>query len=213
MTVDGLTFDSPTHVYRLFGEPIPSVTQVLEAEGIAPRMGNWPGVEFAGNRGTAVHQAIALYADDDLEEGSLDDAVVPYFESFLGFEAERGLRFTLCEYHTASLVFRVGGTLDFAGRLGMQTGEPWILDWKSGAAGPSHEVQVSAYKAILHEECLMGDDQELTELVEAAKLGLVYLNADGSPAELSCVRNYEDCRAVFQAAARLYHWKKQRKLA
>lgn len=74
-------FDPETHTYTLNGERLPSVTQILKPiydfsavpAGVLRR---------AAEYGTAVHKTVELYLKDDLDEGSLDDALKGPLEAF-----------------------------------------------------------------------------------------------------------------------------------
>jgi hypothetical protein len=77
-----LTFDEPTHTYRLDGAVVPSVTQILEP--IRRELGGYEDVlEYKRSIGKALDLAIELHEKNDLDFATLDPAVVPFFEAWL----------------------------------------------------------------------------------------------------------------------------------
>lgn len=81
--VNGRTIelDEDTHTYRVNGVIKPGANEILRAVGLAK---DWSGVDtFYRDRGIAVHSAINLYLQRDLDEGSLDPVIVPYFKQFM----------------------------------------------------------------------------------------------------------------------------------
>jgi len=103
------TFDPEGHVYKVNGVSLPSVTSVLPY--------NYRGNnEAAMLKGTYVHDMCRLYLEDNLDEESLDPALIPYLDAFKKF-------------------------LNDSKGMGI-TG---VFDIKSGAKTPCVELQVSAY--------------------------------------------------------------------
>lgn len=82
--VEGLTFDEDSHIYRVNGLEVPSVSAIMEPLSRAKYNGiNARTLERAAAKGTAVHDAIENY----IKFGIVD---VPaehrgYFEAFLGW--------------------------------------------------------------------------------------------------------------------------------
>lgn len=66
---------------------LPSVTQILQAVGLAPDFGfvREETLEHARARGKALHKAIALYHKGTLDESSLHEEVLPGFEAYRKF--------------------------------------------------------------------------------------------------------------------------------
>ena len=81
------TFDRDTHTYWMGSKQIPSVTTILREAGIIST--EWFN-EFARDRGSAIHSAIHLYNQEDLNEFALDPIIVPYLESWKKFLAISG---------------------------------------------------------------------------------------------------------------------------
>lgn len=99
-TVDDITFDPVTHTSTLpDGRPVPHVTAVLEAVGVAtdfeeladmgPRMADQ--IRFASARGTAVHADTHAYDDNDLMWETVDPLVLPYVQAWVTCREQLGL--------------------------------------------------------------------------------------------------------------------------
>lgn len=162
------TFDRDRHEYLLDGRRLPSVTEIISEAGLLP---SYEYVDdWYSERGTAVHEAIALDVRGELDEESVDEEVRPYLErarKVLGavpLDVDREAEGPL--YHP-ELLF--AGTLDLVlwrkpdprfmppilalqGERVLVT-EPrpaTVIDWKCGPiAKPGSLIQVCAY-AILY---------------------------------------------------------------
>lgn len=76
-----IELEPETHTYRVDGVIKPGANEIIKAIGMGK---DWSGVDtFYRDRGIAVHSAINLYLQKDLDESSLDPAIVPYFEQFV----------------------------------------------------------------------------------------------------------------------------------
>ena len=89
--MSAVDFDPATHTYTSEGRRVPSVTQCID------RLNDYSMVpadllERKRELGTAVHQATALYDQDDLDWGSVADEVYPYLEAGSSFEMTPGSR-------------------------------------------------------------------------------------------------------------------------
>lgn len=137
-----LTFEAATHTYRHGGRVVPSVTQALQ---VVSEFGNVdPGIlETARQFGQHVHLATDLFDRGELDEESLDNALVPYVNAWKHFLSETGFVVT----HSESLVYhprmRYAGTLD---KRGTWKGSTWLIDLKSGVVPRSVGAQTAAYQ-------------------------------------------------------------------
>lgn len=153
----GVEFDEAAHRYRLDGQPVPSVTQVL---GVLDQFAGVPldVLEAAREFGTAVHKAVELDVLGVLDEDSLDPALVPCFAGWLAFRADTGAKPLRSEFRVASRSRRYAGTSDLL--VEMPGRSSWrarsstvtLVDIKSGAvpkltAGP----QTAAYAEAIYE--------------------------------------------------------------
>lgn len=139
----GLHFDTATHTYRVGGQPIPSVTQILEASKISDFSGVPPEIlRHAADRGTAVHQACWFDDQNDLDESSLHPEVTGYLNAWRRFRDEQDIAITLIET-------RVYSSMGFAGTFDRLVTMPkWgeaMLDLKTGEETASWRIQLAAY--------------------------------------------------------------------
>lgn len=142
-----IRFDEDTHTYWLGNAKVPSVTQVLsplvDLSAIPPAI-----LQYAADRGTAVHYGCELYDQDNLDWDSLDAELVPYIEAWAEFRAVMGFKPERIE----SRVFHPGlfyaGTLD---RTGVLEGQRSIIDIKtSKTMYPTVGMQLAAYGEAIH---------------------------------------------------------------
>lgn len=149
MSNEGLAFNELLHEYRWDGATVPSVTQILAPLNDFARV-PFDVLEFARERGSAVHAAIALAQADDLDEDSLDPVIVPYVAGWRLFMEET--RFVAEEwerplYHPR---YRYAGTFDAAGLLGKTRA---VVDFKTGLEVPlSVGPQLAAYQQLINTE-------------------------------------------------------------
>lgn len=137
-----IEFDSEHHAYRLNGQSVPSVTQVLAPLDL---LGGIPyeTLEHAHIRGQHVHEAMALLVRGKLDWASLDLALVPYIEGGRRFLDESGITPIASECRVGCTRLRCAGTLDL---LGHWRKSEALIDFKATATlPPSVGPQVAAY--------------------------------------------------------------------
>ena len=140
----GLTFDREQHLYALDGQPLPSVTQILEATGVCDYSYLPPATRrMALGRGSAVHSATQFDDEGDLDEAGLDDELVPYLSAWRRFRAETGFTPDLIEYQDWHRTYRYAGTLDRRGVF--PDGSKAILDIKTNSSEGWVRLQLAAY--------------------------------------------------------------------
>lgn len=135
-----VTFREEDHTYWSEGGlEVPSVTGILKAVGLSK---DFTSVDnFYRERGIAVHEAIQLYADNNLDEKSLDPVIVPYLEG-----AKRFLD-TMKEKPKAEVVYG-NEPYWFAGTVDAEFPE-LIVDWKcSKSHDKVAELQGEGYKLL-----------------------------------------------------------------
>lgn len=138
-----IEFDEPTHRYTVDGVVTPSVTQILEAAGISDFSGVPADVlARAAARGTAVHQAAWFLDQDDLDESTVDPAIVGYLDAWKRFREVTGATMLAIEE-------RVASSLGFAGTFDRLADIPKVgrtlIDIKTGCKSPSWPIQLAAY--------------------------------------------------------------------
>ncbi|MGH8321909.1 MAG: PD-(D/E)XK nuclease family protein [Gammaproteobacteria bacterium] len=138
-----IRFEETGHRYWINGQLVPSVTQVLDT-GAFDRV---PAgiLERAKLFGTAVHKAIELWTQDDLDMESLDPALKPYLDQFIKWMNESPVRIHLVEQRIGSVRYGVAGTVDL---FCFYNRKPLIVDIKTGVPSPTHALQTAAYAQI-----------------------------------------------------------------
>ncbi len=162
-SITGFTFDAETHIYRLDGRVIPSVTQILGEfcpVTISGRdyyvnafTGSVVGMEKfdkAADFGTAVHRGctlILLHGKDFLDWDALAPELVGPLRQFVRWMAEWKPEVILAEAPLYSRKYGYAGTPDFVAKIKRKVA---VVDIKTGAfdmAGP----QVAAYGELYKE--------------------------------------------------------------
>ena len=145
-----LQFDDATHTYRLDGRVIPSVTQILK-QVVDFSMVPPDVLERKCALGSALHMAIALDHEGDLDEDSVDPAVRPYLDGWRKFVADMGRALVIhaAEVPMASKRYGYGVTPDIWGAIG---GEPCVVELKSSSViHPATALQTAAQEAAIFE--------------------------------------------------------------
>lgn len=148
MSDDVIYFDDDAHRYTMGDVVVPSVTQILKPWS---KFGMVPAhiLKPASERGKAVHLACHLDDEDDLDEDSLDDSILPYLTGWRQFKAEQGFVPTHVEQQVYCKKYGFAGTLD---RRGIRAHtHPLLLDIKSGVECPTHGPQTAAYAVAVNE--------------------------------------------------------------
>lgn len=135
-----LIFDEVDHRYMLDGRDLISVTTALKLAGMVDTT-HWN--EEARLRGQYVHQCIALEAEGELDENSVDPLVRPYFDAFRAFQRETGVVLEIVERRVCDPLLGYAGTLDAIGRW--PDNKRTLFDWKSGFFPPMAGPQTAAY--------------------------------------------------------------------
>lgn len=151
-------FDEMTHTYRHNGQVIPSVTQILKPISEASYRSIPKSIlETAAHLGTAVHAAIELHLNDDLDETSLLPEWLPYFEAYKKFIETFNPKVIGVEARLACSQF--AGTIDLVCEI---KNEFWIIDWKtSNKIMPQTALQTAAYEWLFFNSDLWKKDLRL----------------------------------------------------
>lgn len=187
----GLTFDAPSHTYRLDGKVIPSVTQILapliDFSRIPPEV-----LARKAALGTAVHTACEKVNHGTLDYDGLDDRVRPYVDQYLLFLEQGGFEVVLTERRVVSRKYRYAGTLDLWGYM---NGRATLADIKTTAdVYPVMGLQTAAYELALDEQDGMKTEDRV----------ILRLGTDQYRFEPMTAR---DDRSVFLAALTVAHWR------
>lgn len=107
----GLTFDEPSHTYRVDGRVWPSVTQALDRyaglEHVHPEV-----LRRAAEFGTHVHAACHLFNEERLDWAALDPALVGHVQGWERFLQDTGAVVLSSECRVVSRRHGFAGTLD-----------------------------------------------------------------------------------------------------
>lgn len=142
-----LLLDETTHTYTIDGEVLPSVTQILEAEGFIDYSMIPPDIrEAAMARGQAVHRSIHFLHEEDLDWSSVDPDIRPYLDAYQRFRAESGFVPERVEARVFHPTYGYAGTLDLDG---IYRGQPTLIDTKTGHLPRWTRLQTAAYAACL----------------------------------------------------------------
>lgn len=146
-----IEFFEDTHEYLVDGESFPSVTEILAPLHRSYSSVNPSVLEYARNRGKAVHEALELY--DLCGELEVTSEIEGYARAYLEWCDIYRPKWTEVEQIVYSISYGYAGTLDRAGFL--NGGEFAIVDIKTSQ--PSKEALVSvccqtaAYEIAHHE--------------------------------------------------------------
>jgi len=80
-TTEGMIFDEQKHLFICNGEIVPSVTQVLKANGMLPDGYNFIDPWYL-TRGTLIHLATQFFDNGTLDDDSLDPAIIHYVNAY-----------------------------------------------------------------------------------------------------------------------------------
>lgn len=192
-----IEFEPESHIYRVDGAVVPSVTQILDP---------YTGLEFvdretlqrAAEFGSHVHEACHLFNMDELDRDALDADLAPYVDAWERFLDESGAVVLLSEHRVASRKYGYAGTLDSVVHWGKTKR---LVDIKTGAAVPrTVGPQTFAYTQALSEE---GES--------VSQRHCIHLKGDGtySNHKLNDPRDW----SIFQSALNLHNWYHKRKAA
>lgn len=138
-----ITIDS-NHVYRnAGGRIVPGVTSIIRSAGLMGDTSYF--TDFARDRGTAVHLAIELLEQDDLDRSSLDDVTSPYVEAWERFKSEAGYVSEKQELKIHNKTYNYAGTADQVGNIGKDT---VLIDIKTGVYQKWWALQCAAYNEV-----------------------------------------------------------------
>ena len=132
---DRFTYDDDAHVYTLNGAVLPSNTRILEAGGITS-YDDVPQerLEYAKNRGKAVHRAVQLYLEGTLDRSALHPDISPYLMGFERFLELTRFEANIVERPIYSKQWRFATTPDLIGQFPKNPPTNSIVEIKTTAA-------------------------------------------------------------------------------
>lgn len=185
-----LTFDAEKHEYRIDGQRVPSVTQVLEGAGLIDT--RW-FTEETRTRGHYVAQATQYYDEGTLDYDALDDELKQYVMAWEKFLVDNYVKVEAIEKMVSNRSRRYAGTLDRVAKVGRWN---YVIDIKTGSKAAWHSLQTAAYA-----ECLIGRYRYRASILLAGDGNYKFEKHD-------CLSD----RDVFLSALNLYHWKAEKGL-
>jgi len=181
------TFDPISHIYRIDGVVVPSVTQVLVAEGFIDA--TW-FTEYSRDKGINKHLTIHYYETDQLDEENLDPVLKNTLDAWKAFKLDTGFVVSASETPLYSAQYRFAGTPDILGTFRDTT--PAIIDFKGQVVSPWVGLQLAA--------------QEILEGTHGRKRFALQL-MDTGKYKLHLFTDRQD-RNIFMAALSIHHWKR-----
>lgn len=189
-----IEFDEATHTYRVDGEIVrPTVTEVIR--DVLERDTFYNGHRELMEKGRAMHMALHLDDEGDLDENTLLPEIMPELLKWRRWKKAvewEPLRHEEIVYDEELHVAGRFDTIGIAHRLGS---EPILLDWKRSS---SLRWQVCVQTA-LYRLCL-GESRE------TMGIGAVALRTDGEDATFwDCDRQLPGAARYAEAAVRVWH--------
>ena len=193
---DLVEYEDSTHTYRVNGVEYPSVSTVLAPFADFSRVPR-DVLEFKRQIGRATHKAIELFETNELDPNSVDEAVLPYLQSWIAFRTTKPLRVLAAEKIVYSTRYKVAGRLDLNVEFDDQPGVFWQIDAKCvDKMNPATALQTAGYLELWNE-------RETPKLKKRAGL---QLKPDGGMAEMFPYSERTDIN-VFLQALNVYRWR------
>jgi hypothetical protein len=128
-----LEFEPTAHVYRINGQPVPSVTQLLDDAGLTPdySLVPQPVLQHARERGIHVDQCVELLDADELDWRSVHPEAMPYLDGWMRFKEYEGFTPVASQILLGHPVYGYAGTADSVGLL--PGARPVIIERKTTA--------------------------------------------------------------------------------
>jgi hypothetical protein len=203
-----IDFSDDPHQYWVNSSEVPSVTQVLEAEGL--NSFEWC-TERDKIRGSRVHRIAQLLASSPIKGTTVDEIIansrwapedtaptlVGYGRSCAKFLLESGIKPLLVEQRVGSLRLNLAGTLDLFGEMPDRTKR--LIDFKSGQPQEAANIQTALYAELLKETLGMDTDSR----------AVVWLMADGNYKAFPTRPAGGADLYIGMDAVALYHWRRK----
>lgn len=175
-----LGFNEATHIYTLYGQKIPSVTQLMAPLAAAVYNGiNTEVLNNAADRGTEVHQAAENYANFGIEDISPEHR--GYFDGFREWFDEVQPVVVSTEFKTYHKYLIYGGTVDL---LAYIHGKLYLIDYKTTASVEKMltRVQLEAYKQALISHGIPVERKAILHLSKTGRARLLEYDTDDTQA-------------------------------
>ncbi len=196
--MSNFTFDKETHTYRLDGIVLPSITQILQAEGFVD-LSKVPQyvLEASQKFGTAAHKACELWDKGILDVSVLSAPLIPYLECWKKFKQDNKITdFLAIEKQMYSAIWRFAGTPDRVFQVNQKYADLFEIKTASELY-PANGLQLAAQEVLVEENYKL----------KIRHKWVVQLNDTGIPK----IEPYKEPRdkTVFLSALNTYRWKKE----
>lgn len=188
-----LTFDDESHIYRLDGNDIPSVSRIMEPLKDA----NYAGIsektlQHAADKGSSVHNSIENFVKFGIEDVAPEHRM--YFNAFLDWWEEAKPIVVGSEIRIYHKILRYGGTIDL---LCYIDGKLTLIDFKTTytISDMSCGVQLEAYAQALASHGIIVEQKRILHLKKDGNYKLRPYPANDSQrwrvfGALKCVYDY-----------------------
>lgn len=154
-----LIFDEESHVYRLDGEVLPSVTGIIGK--ILPY--DFNASEWHMQRGTATHRACELLDNASMDWLTVDPEILPRVQAWESFRRDMPMELVAVEERLAHSGLRYAGTLD---RIFRRNGKLICADIKNSVSAQV-KLQLAFYSLLwTHNKKQTIDSAVAVELTE-----------------------------------------------
>lgn len=177
------------HNYKVDGVSVPSRSEIIGYFFRDQYMPPQHILDYAAQKGTAIHKAIELYENDDL--GHLPVWLEPYLEQWKLFRKCHG-NIVLIEKRLYSKKYHFCGTIDLIFSHGL------LPDIKSGQKSIKHQLQTAMYSMLANENN-----------IPVMSRGCLYIKEDSFKFEL---HEDDDDFKLVEAMIKIYHWSCENKL-
>ena len=181
-----IIFDEATHLYLVNGEEVPSVTEILAPLHRSYSKVNPSVLEYAKNRGKAVHEALELLDYD--ADPEISPEIIGYLNAYQDWAQVYKPDWTGVEQIVYSESEGYIGTLD---RIGTLNGTEFaVVDIKTSQ--PTKEALVSVCcQTFAYAMAYTEQSKRSAEMLESIHRYGLFLKADGSYRLVDCVE-YEN---------------------
>ncbi len=188
-----LRFDEKSHIYRLDGVEIPSVSRVMEPLKASSYAGiSEKTLARAADKGSSVHNSIENWLKFGIDD--IPEEHRPYFDGFLEWWNEYRPEVVASEVKTYHKLMRYGGTIDLLAYIG---GKLTLIDFKTTyrLLEKSCGVQLEAYAQALASHGIAVEEKHILHLKKDGKWAYPEFPAKDSArwrvfSALKCVYDY-----------------------
>ena len=165
--MSNVTLEPNEHKYTSGKKKYPSVSKIMQHFGLTPDYNRF-GNETACNFGSAVHKLCELYDEKDLAD--YDSNLQTHLDAYVSFLKMYNPEWIIIEVPIASKIWGFAGMPD---RVGIIDDKNCIVDIKTGAKQPYHQIQTGFYQVLAEEYLDIKIKKRFTLLLKADKFELI----------------------------------------